>query len=452
MDTASIKINSVMIEGFSEPINKQTEKYMYIQNGQVTYKSKADVQSDLLFTSSERGVSYWEENKETRNYVKGDLVIYQNRLYQCVAEDKATMTEFVQNEWTILAGYYKESLSTNQYAYTKNDDGFIESIKLIKDVYTKDAITVNINNAILQSREYNLEDDNRTIVFTNPLDPQSDIEILVYENMILPTNVSNIISKEFEIVEDETTQFYLGVIVKAKELVTVNVNGRILQHSEWSILSDFHTIELNTPLSINDKVQISWFNNTELNIGGTYEPQPERKEIGDETPRGYVELGWTLDNTELVEAKTTKIYDGATFIPNVTIDETSNTSIISWNNNGEYENPKDIIIKNGITYTPKVEMNDNTREVTISWSETNTEYPAPVTLQTVGINVKGQWSPTETYKINDYVTYEDADAQYTYIALKYVEAGTELTNEEFWLQNTKTFKNFTVARIIDWSE
>ena len=437
MANESIKINTSMIEDFSLPVSDVEGKYLYVNEGKIIYHTPSEVFSNIE-SKTKRGIAIWQSGAI---YYEHDLVTYENNIYECnVAETKKE--SFDAYDWKLLSGYYKDS-----DIITSGSEG-IPSIILDEPVSSKYAVSINVNGLILQTDAYSLGTDNKTITFNPPIEANKSVEVTVYGNMIIPTNVSNIMVETFTPME-ETDEFFLGEQILDKKLITVNVDGKVLQQNEWSLIENLHTVKLNE--SVVDKtVQISWFNNVELTNSAIYTPHVESITEANK-PQGF-ELSWSNTN-ELENPQTVTIYGGTTFTP--IMSQTGDVTTISWENDGGLDNPDTIELyggKDGVTFTPTVTKDEETGISSISWTnDGGLENPETVEIKTKGINIVGQWSVDKPYTVNDYVTFEDDGYQYSYIALKSVPVGTSLDNTEYWFENTKIAKQI-VAQIIEWSE
>lgn len=625
--TPNIKIDSSMIKEFSAPIANAENKSSYLfvnDDNKVEYKSIKKLIDDINQAGgldgggSERGISDYSEDMI---YEQDDLVIYQNAIFKCVVEE-TRKGAFKYSDWKMIAGYHKES----QFFYHPTEE--IKSVELKEEVAGKNSFIVNVNNLMLQSNNFYLDEDNKTIVFNEPISPDTTIEVIVYGNMVVPTNVTNVMIKHFTTVLDNEDEFYLDERIIKKEYVTVNIENTVIMESEWELTEDGQGIKLLNPVPAGTRIQVSWFNNVALSVGATFEPVITENDEGD---LRYNVISWENDQ-ELVNPMDTYIYDGATFIP--VISKTGTLTTLSWENNGDLENPETVIIKDGATFTPTVTKEDYTTTIewsndvglenpttvqivdgikyvpsvskeglntTVSWSnnqeaenpetviiedgatftphttqdkhtatisftnnkelenpetieiytnyaqrivesftategqkefiakheiydksvlsvnvgnteltsvaytlgedgktitlvsglsegdlvdikyfynlnlgvqgttfvpvitETDKGYelswynngdlenPETVTIKEVGFTVRGVWSETEEYSQNDYVTFEDDNYQYSYIALDEVPAGTLLTDTTLWFENTKVAK-YIAAQMIDWGE
>lgn len=625
--TPNIKINSSMIEEFSSPITNEDNKskYLYVNaDNQVEYKSIKTLIDDINNAGgldgggNERGICDYNENE---TYEVGDLVLHMNAIFKCV-KAIPNVKPFEYSDWEMIAGYHKES----QFFYHPTEE--IKSVELKEEVAGKNSFIVNVNNLMLQSNNFYLDEDHKTIVFNEPIAPDTTIEVIVYGNMIVPTNVSNVMIKHFTTVLDNEDEFYLDERIIKKEFVTVNIENTVIMESEWELTEDNQGIKLLNPVPAGTRIQVSWFNNISMSIGATFTPNITEY---DNVDLRYNVLSWTNDQ-DLSNPQETMIFDGATYTP--IISKTGTLTTLSWENNSELENPETVIIKDGATFTPTVTKEDYTTtiewsndvglenpttvqildgikyvpsvskegyETTISWSnnqeaenpetviiedgatftphttqdkhtatisftnnkelenpetieiytnyaqrivesftatEGQTEFvatheiydksvlsvnvgnteltsaaytlgddgktitlvsglsegdlvdikyfynlnlgvqgttfvpvitetdkgyelswynngdlenPETVTIKEVGFTVRGVWSETEEYSQNDYVTFEDDNYQYSYIALDDVPAGTLLTDTTLWFENTKVAK-YIAAQMIDWGE
>lgn len=359
--TPNIKIDTSMIKEFSSPVsnNENVNTYLHVNsNKEIDYLTIQEVIEDINNAGGISGGggdngSSLEDWDSSNTYVEGDTVIYNNSIYKCKVES-SKKDVFDINDWTLLAGYSKQS-----YFYY-NPEEQITQIVLPEEVADKGAFNVNVNNLLLQSNNYGLESDNKTITFFEPIAPDTNIEVIVYGNMIIPTDVSNVVVKDFTAVVDNTSTFELNEIIAKKELITVNIENQVILNTEWDLDDTRTKVVLKNPVPKDTRVQISYFNNLELKLSATFTPHLERDDNITTT------LSWTNDGG-LVNPADSYIYDGVTFTPHTS--KTGVHTTISWTNNGEKENPTDVIVSDGATFTPDVSKSGY--ETSITWSNDN---------------------------------------------------------------------------------
>lgn len=358
--TPNIKIDTSMIKEFSSPVNnnENINTYLHVNsNKEIDYLTIQEVIEDINNAGGISGGgddgSSLDDWDASNTYTEGDTVVYNNSIYKCKVES-SKKDEFDINDWTLLAGYSKQS-----YFYY-NPEEQITQIVLPEEVADKGAFNVNVNNLLLQSNNYGLESDNKTITFFEPIAPDTNVEVIVYGNMIIPTDVSNVVVKDYTAVVDNTTTFELNEIVAKKELITVNIENQVILNTEWDLDDTRTKVVLKNPVPKDTRVQISYFNNLELKLGATFTPHLERDDNITTT------ISWTNDGG-LVNPADSYIYDGVTFTPHTS--KTGVHTTISWTNNGEKENPQDVIVSDGATFTPDVSKTGYTTSIT--WSNDN---------------------------------------------------------------------------------
>ena len=512
--TPNIKITTSMIDEFQSPFKDNPNTYIKIsQDGLAQYLTPDEVAQDIGGGSGGENTStIWTPGV---TYRVGDIVSYNNSLFQCRQEHVA-QEPFDFNKWQLLAGYFK----TSKFFYDPVNE--ITSVVLDDAVANKESLSVNINNLLLQSNNYTLADDGKTLTFNEPIEPGTNIEVIVYGNMIIPTNVSQVVSKSFTTTEESTTEFPLGEKVLKKDLITVNIENSVIMNSEWDLNETLDTVILKNAVPVGTRVQLSWFNNLEVQVGATF--TPSQTKVGLDTT-----LSWTNDGG-LPNPENVIISDGVTYTPHTTQD--AHEATISFTNNKELENPETISIytnyaqrivesftatenqttfvasheiydksvlsvnvgnteltaaayslgadkktvtlvnglsagtlvdlkyfynlnigTEGITFTPELTPIDN--GYTLSWTnDGGLDNPTPVNITSgSGINPKGDWSAETAYIKSDYVTYEDTTAQYGYLGLKdNIPAGTALTDTSSWMEMYKILKTYIAATIVDWGE
>ena len=337
------KIDSSMIEEFSTPIfdEHNRDTYMYVDEyGKVIYKDITalidDINEDggIIGTNNKVVIRDWEPNYE---YQEKETITYNNAIWKCIVE-KSKKATFDINDWKMLAGYSKSS----QFFYDAENE--IEEIVLEEEVASKGSFIINVNNLMLQSNNYSLEADNKTITFANPIPKDTQIEVTVFGNMIIPTNVDNVVTKTFTTIADGETEFFVDEKMLKKDLVTVNVENTVLLQSEWDLNTQTDGIILKNGVPAGTRVQIQYFNNLDLSIGATFTPHISK--VG-----RTVTLSWTNDQ-DLPNPQPVEWYDGVTFTP--TAEKVGKKSTISWTNDGDLPNPQTLNIFDGSTFTPHV--------------------------------------------------------------------------------------------------
>ena len=450
--TPNIKINSSMIEEFSSPITSEDSKksYLYVNaDNQVEYKTIKNLIDDINKAGGldggghERGIADFDASVA---YDEGDLVIHMNAIFKCV-KNTPIDKPFEYADWEMIAGYHKES----QFFYHPTEE--INSVELKEEVAGKNSFIVNVNNLMLQSNNFYLDEDHKTIVFNEPIAPDTTIEVIVYGNMIVPTNVSNVMIKHFTTVLDNEDEFYLDERILKKEFVTVNIENTVIMESEWELTEDRQGIKLLNPVPVGTRIQVSWFNNISMSIGATFTPSVEEY---DEEDLRYNVLSWTNDQ-HLINPSDVVIYDGATFTP--IVNKTGTLTSLSWENNAELENPTTVVIKDGATFTPTVTKEDYT--TTIEWSnDVGLENPTTVQLKdgikyvpTVtkeGLNTTISWSNDQEAENPADVVIEDGATFTPHTTQDLHTATISFTNDK-GLENPETIEIYTnyAQRIVE---
>lgn len=383
----NIKINSTMIDDFESPVSnsENASKYLKVNtNNKIDYIDINTLTDEVIATGkipTSGGGSSIRPWTPLVPYQVGDIVIYDNGLFTCLEDNLEE--EFDPTKWKQLSGYSKDK----EFFYSSTES--IDSITLSETISSKNNIMINVNNLLLQSNNYGLEDDNRTIRFYEPIEPDNNIEVTIFGNMELVRNVNNIVVKDYQLYS-ETTDFDLGERVPSKSLITINVNGKALQQSDWELINYGDTVRLNEPVSSDDKVEIKYFNDVELEIGGTYTPVV--------TKEGY---------------------------------ETT----LSWKNDSGLVNPDDVIIKDGINYVPQIEEKEN--ETIISWiNDQGAENPEPVSIFTnYAQRIVDSFVATEGQTV--FETSHDIVAK---SVLSVNVGNAELTSQAYELVDKKTVK------------
>ena len=358
------KIDSTMIEEFSSPIFEQRNhnKYMYVsEDGQVIYKTITDIIDEInedggiIGTNNKVVIRDWEPNYEYREM---ETVTYNNAIWKCTAyrSQKAT---FDYDDWKMLAGYSK----TSQFFYDAENP--ITEIVLEEEVPSKGSFLIDVNNLLLQSNNYSLGDDHKTITFVNPIPKDTQIEVTVYGNMIFPTDINNVVVKSFTATADGETEFFLDESIMRKEFAFVNVDNSDLLQSEWDLNNAHDTIILHTPVNAGSKVQVQYFNNIMLSVGGTFIPTVTK--VGT-----TVTISWTNDKG-LPNPEPVEWYDGVTFTPSTS--KSDYISTISWSNDGGRQNPETLYVYDGVIWTPHI--NKVGTLTTLSWTNNQQQENPP---------------------------------------------------------------------------
>ena len=380
------KIDSSMIEEFSSPIFEEQnhKKYMFVdEDGKVIYKDVTalidDINEDggILGTNNKVVIRDWEPNYE---YKEKETITYNNAIWKCIVK-KSKKEEFDFNDWKMLAGYSKSS----EFFYDAENE--ITEIVLEEEVASKGSFLININNLLLQSNNYFLNSDNKTITFVNPVPKDTQIEVTVFGNMIIPTNVDNVVTKTFTTIADGETEFFVDEPMYKKGLVTVNIENKVLLQSEWELNEGTDGIILKNGVPSGTRVQIQYFNNLDLSIGATFTPHVSKS-------GRIVTISWTNDQ-DLPNPENVTIEDGITFTPMAS--KFGKKSTISWTNDGGKENPQTLNIFDGATFTPHVSKTDYT--TTLSWTNDG-DLPNPQNVQILdGVN----FIPSSS-RNNNYIT------------------------------------------------
>lgn len=344
-----IKINSTLFEEFTSPISENPQTYLRVNaNGMVEYVTPDTIAVEIG-GSTGTTISDWNNSIP---YVEGQIVIYKNNLFKCTNPDYVVKSDFDYSDWQIIAGY-------QQYSSFYNSDEPIETITLEKPISSKGFIQINVDNSILQTDQYQLEEDGVTVRFNEPIPANSQINVVSFGNFTL-VDGSRIASKEL-IANEGQTEFELGFELQLKDLATINVENTQLLQSEWELSPDRHTIILKNPLQEGDRLQVLYWENLQVEIGVTFTPKVERND-------GMVEISWENDG-DRVNPETVQLYDGALYTPKTSKNDYITT--ISWENDRGLENPEPVEIKDGATYYPT--LSKDGVYTTISWDNNQGE-------------------------------------------------------------------------------
>lgn len=257
----NIKVNSNIIKEFTTPISAIENRNRYLktdENGNITYYTAEDIANEIQYGPTGNRFGDWLQN----NYYKeGDCVVYELTVYRAKNDHTSSSIFFddITAHWDIVAGYSKEHI----YAYDETNP--ITQLSLGQVVADKNSIMVNVNNLLLQSNNYYLNSTRDTVVFSTPIEADNNIEIIIFGNMSIPNNITEIIIKPFTVSIDGTTDFYLGgtPVPSSKETVIVNIDNTVILQSEFELVKttvDNDTLRLNNPVNIGTRVQVSFFN------------------------------------------------------------------------------------------------------------------------------------------------------------------------------------------------
>lgn len=417
-----IKIDSCMFEEFSSPIRENPHTYMRISdNGEVEYKLPGEAAVELGGTF---GSTITDWNNYT-TYYQGQLVTYNHNIFRYKLKTFFEREEFDYNDWEIVAGYQKDSI------IKVAEDEPITSITLNHTISSKDFIEVNVDNAVLQTNQYEVSEDGTKVIFREEIPVGSSVNIITYGNYTV-LNSSKFCTKEF-IATDGQTEFTLETEISVKDLAFVNIENTLILQSEWSMSKDHMTVILSNPVMEGDRVQVMYWENLPVEANVTFIPVVEKngKEItiswtnddGLENPEPVslndgatftphitktdykTEISWTND-AELENPSSVSIYDGINYVPKVEKDGLYTT--LSWTNNQGAQNPESIVIEDGATFTPHTSKTDY--EATISFTnDKGLENPEPITVYTnystrmveTFIATEGQTEFVASYEINN---------------------------------------------------
>ena len=390
-----IKINSSMIEDFTSPVIDNPNTYTRVNSdGKIEFKTPGETAVELGGTFGST-ITDWTPGTE---YALGQLCTYQDCIFKCVVDNYISSDTFDKNCFDVIAGYSKNS------EFFSDEENPITTVTLANPVANKEFIQVNVDNAILQTDQYELADDGVTVTFREPIPSGSQINILTYGNFSL-INASKMMVKEFIAYEGQTV-LDIGEQIIDKNLATINIENTEILHSEWKLDENRHIVTFLSPLHEGDRVQIIAWENIEVKVGATFIPHLDREEnittLSFSNDGGFANpdpvdiydgatfiphiskenytttLSWTND-AELENPYDVQIYDGIMYVPAQTKDGLYAT--ISWSNNQGAENPEDVIIADGATFTPHLEVKPNESIITFT-NDKNLENPAPLAVYT----------------------------------------------------------------------
>lgn len=255
-----------------------------------------------ISASSGAMIDDWMPNTD---YFKGQFLVYQNSIYRC-NENHTSGEQFEPTYWELIAGY---KISRSFYLDNLRET---TAIVLPKKVPSKEVLTINVGGLVLQSQNYNLEPDQETVTFLLPIPKEEIIEVSIAGNEIFNTfdtgvNISEWKSNQSyakgniviynnslfrclenhisqDIFEDSKWQIVAGYVkdyvnfvsdvevteinlpynVYNKNDLMVNVNGKLLMTSEYSLNDESNKVIFNDAIHIGEKVEITIFNNMVL--------------------------------------------------------------------------------------------------------------------------------------------------------------------------------------------
>lgn len=334
-----------------------------------------------ITASSGAAIDDWQSNTL---YFKDQFLVYENSIYRC-KENHTSGELFEPSYWDLIAGY-----KVNKFFYLDNDND-INSIILPQTIPSKEVLTINVGGIILQSQNYELNPDNKTLTFNvsiprgeiievtvannqviNEFDMGANIyawkshqsygkdNVVIYENVLYQCLQNHISNETFEqskwkliagYIKDilqypiniEKNNIVLPYKIYNQNNITINKNGIILQNSEYKLEDDKQTITFNSILLTTDKIEVTIYNNSilqQLNI-----PTPYNH------PLEFLRSSLSQDGYELVSGDVVKEQMGLSSFTNFENNENKFIRVNSQGSDIEYVDMTKIVNNIGVRNT-----------------------------------------------------------------------------------------------------
>lgn len=145
------------------------------------------------FDLKARPATLIEEWKQNYKYFVNDIAIYNNALFECLIEHTST-TEFPPVEsgiWKMLAGWTgrREYFTDDTIIDVVDGEGKLVGSKIVlnEEVPNKEVLIINMSGSVVQSQNYYVEPDNKTIYFKQPIPKGNVVEVIIMSNVVLST-------------------------------------------------------------------------------------------------------------------------------------------------------------------------------------------------------------------------------------------------------------------------
>jgi hypothetical protein len=249
-------------------------------------------------------VSDWEADTP---YILDDLVVYENTLMRCI-EAHTSSSVFESDKWSIIAGWSADR------QYFEITDDTTDQITLKEVIPNKEVLIVNIGGILQQSLNYELQPDGQTIKFKTALPKDCVVEVLVMSNVVMDTydtkvniNVweantayaqdnivlyNNCLYKALErhisgeswdktkwqlicgytrsiktiTATSDVSTVTLDNWVSDKSLLSINVNGSVLQSSEYSLDETGYKITFTSAIASGSVIEIIVFSSAVVQL------------------------------------------------------------------------------------------------------------------------------------------------------------------------------------------
>lgn len=235
--------------GITKPDNVTLE---VDSNGTLSYKRTA---GELMLFS-------WLPNT---TYVKDDLILYQNCIYQATT-NHTTGTSFNSAYYNLIAAYSKTSTLYNESTP-------VSQIELVQEVSAKENIEILVKGqGQLLDSEFSIAPNGTTILFSPALPANTDIQATIFTNATLK-NISGAVNVEtFPQLTEETSSLILQQVCQSADMLLITVRKSdgtttILQSSQYSLGEDKKTVTFNPPLPAGSNVEFKIFTNEKIMLG-----------------------------------------------------------------------------------------------------------------------------------------------------------------------------------------
>lgn len=209
-------------------INTMPDEIVTLNEGE-NIKIEGNYPNFTISSSTSAKIADW---KPTTEYTEGTFVTFNNALFKCI-ENHTSESAFDSSKWNLIAGWS----SVRQIFNVTEED--TTDIILEEEVPNKDVLIINMGGVLQQSSNYDLQPDNKTIRFINPIPKNSIIEVLIMSNVVLDTydNQTNI--REWA----ENTSYKEGNIAifngSLYQCVNRHISTDTFEKENWKLLSGY---------------------------------------------------------------------------------------------------------------------------------------------------------------------------------------------------------------------
>lgn len=180
--------------------------------------------------NTDANITFWQSNTA---YANGSIILYEGTIYICL-ENHVSTSEFDKSKWQLICGYYK---NTYDFIYDSN----ITEITLPVYIASKQLVEVNVDNSIMLSSKYNIDDTGYKIIFNESILANTPIEVNVYNSgyIQLPELPSATNKPNNFVISDENGESY-----------TLKSKDEVLKLLSLDSLADFNN-KSNSVITVN---------------------------------------------------------------------------------------------------------------------------------------------------------------------------------------------------------